>query len=584
MTRITRHTLFSLFFATFLSTLSTVSVMAQSNLYEPISTPKHEVRAVWLATIKSLDWPRQKARTAAQVEAQKRELTNILDQLQRAHINTVLLQTRIRGSVIYPSKYEPWDETITGVACQAPAYDPLAFAIDECHKRGMELHAWVVSIPLGNTDKQKHFGSQSITRRHPELCKQVGGEWFMIPGEPKTADYIAMLCREIAENYDVDGISLDYIRYPESLYKFSDKHLYKSGSGLSFSDWKRANIDRIVRAVHDQVKGVKPWVKLSSSPIGKYDDLRRQSSGGWNCYTAVNQDPKLWLEKGWQDLLFPMMYFQGKNFYPFLCDWAEGSHGHPVVAGLGIYFLDPSEGRWTLNEVRQEMHATRFVGNGGICFYRSDFFTRNVKGLYSNACQEFFPRPALQPRMTWASDLQAPSTPARLRLRGGQLAWDESKDNSTSVSYTVYGWYGEPEESSIENAANIITTAEKGRQYDVAAHVARFNCFAVTASDRFGNESRPAILHLGEVQRSPLFPDHPRMLHPDKDGFLHVDATKNNKGLLLRDAQGKVVRQSQRMSISAKGLQPGWYRLEIIRKKGTGIAGDLLVPTSPPCR
>ena len=557
--------------------LSSTDSKAQTNLYDGVASPKHEVRAVWLTTLNGLDWPRHKARTSAQVEVQKRELTDILDKLQKAHINTVLMQTRIRGSVIYPSKYEPWDECITGEPGMAPAYDPLAFAVEECHKRGMELHTWVVSIPLGKLDKQKHFGSRSVTRQHPKLCKQVGGEWFMIPGHPETADYIASICQEIAQNYDIDGISLDYIRYPESLYRFSDKEYYKSGNGLSFSEWKRENIDRIVRAVHDKVKGVKPWVKLSSSPIGKYNDLRRQSSGGWNCYTAVSQDPKLWLERGWQDLLFPMMYFQGKNYYPFLCDWAEGSHGHPVAAGLGIYFLDPHEGRWTLNEVRQEIHATRFVGNGGVCFYRSDFFTRNVKGLYDNVCFEFFPYPALQPQMTWASDRQAPSTPTRLHLNGNTLSWNPSTDNSTTVNYTVYGWFGEPEEANINNAANIITTAFKCNECDVTAFLGRNNNLAVTASDRFGNESRPVILHLGEIQRNPLFPDHPRMLHPDSNGLLHVDGTKTLQGLRLESAQGKTIRKSKSRSISALGLRPGWYRLIVVRKKGESVAGELFI-------
>ena len=553
------------------------TMKSQTTLYDPVASPKHEVRAVWLTTLNGLDWPRQKARTAAQAETQKRELTDILDKLQRAHINTVLIQTRIRGSVIYPSKYEPWDESITGEYGQAPSYDPLAFAVEECHKRGMELHAWVVSIPLGKTDKQKRFGSRSVTRQHSKLCKQVGGEWFMIPGHPETADYIAGICQEIATNYDIDGISLDYIRYPESLYKFSDKEFFKSGNGLSFSEWKRDNIDRIVRAVHDKVKAVKPWVKLSSSPIGKYGDLRRQSSGGGNCINAVSQDPKLWLEHNWQDMLFPMMYFQGKNFYPFLCDWAEGSHGHPVAAGLSIYFLDPHEGRWTLDEVRQEIHATRFVGSGGVCFYRSDFFTRNVKGLYDNVCFEFFPYPALQPQMTWAPDQQAPSPPTLLHLNGNTLSWSPSTDNSTSVNYTVYGWFGEPEEANINNAANIITTAFKGNECDVTAFLGRNNNFAVTASDRFGNESRPAILHLGEIQRNPLFPDHPRMLHPDSKGQLHVDRTKTFEGLLLADAQGKTLRKTKGTSISSEGLCPGWYRLIVVRKKRESVVGELFI-------
>ena len=113
------------------------------------ATPKREVRAMWLTTIGGLDWPRTYATNASTIERQKEELRNILDDYQRAGINTVLLQTRVRATTIYPSRYEPWDGCVSGQPGRSPGYDPLAFAIDECHRRGMELHAWVVTIPIG---------------------------------------------------------------------------------------------------------------------------------------------------------------------------------------------------------------------------------------------------------------------------------------------------------------------------------------------------------------------------------------------------------------------------------------------------
>lgn len=164
---------------------------------------------------------------------------------------------------------------------------------------------------------------------------------FMMPGHPGTAEYIAKICREITERYDIDGISLDYIRYPEATYRFSDDNLYSPSTGMTRTDWRRNNITRIVQQVHNAVKAIKPWVKLSSSPIGKYADTQLYSAGGWNGYNAVYQDPKLWIKQNYQDMLFPMMYFQGDNFYPFLYDWQQTSQGHPVIPGLGIYFLDP---------------------------------------------------------------------------------------------------------------------------------------------------------------------------------------------------------------------------------------------------
>ena len=467
-------------------------VASAQNIFD-VDYPKREERAVWLATIGGIDWPRTKAIDAASTERQKQELIAILDKLQRANINAVILQTRIRGSVIYPSDIETWDETITGRAGRAPSYDPLAFAIEECHKRGMELHTWLVSIPLGTAQRQRSYGTKSVTRHHANLTKTVGGEVFMIPGQPGTADYIASIAREIVERYDVDGINLDYIRYPESQYRFSDDNLYKASSGMTKADWKRDNITRIVRRVHDVVKAVKPWVKLSSSPIGKYRSMTRYRSGGWDCYDGVYQDPKAWLRDNIQDMLFPMMYFQGDHFYPFVYDWAENSYGHPIAAGLGIYFLDPREGKWQLNDVRAEMHAARNSGMGGIAFYRSDYLTRNQKGIYDTTCEEFFPYPALTTRMTWSSDTVAPSQPTDLYYKDGLIRWNfrepMNEGRWQTVHFNIYGSNIYPVD--VTKAENLLAQRVPTTSYQIAGRALTKSFYAVTATDRFGNESAP---------------------------------------------------------------------------------------------
>ncbi len=484
MHKITYYTTLILLF------LTTKTTLAQE-IWD-VTFPKHEVRAVWIATIGGIDWPRTKATDARSTEKQKQELITILDKLKEANINTVLLQTRIRGSVIYPSDIEPWDNAITGKAGKAPTYDPLAFAVEQCHLRGMELHAWLVSIPLGTVPRQQSYGSKSITKHHRSLCKTVDGNMFMIPGLPGTADYIASLAKEIVDRYDVDGINLDYIRYPESQYRFSDDNLYSSACGLSKADWRRDNITRIVRKVHDAVKAVKPWVKLSSSPIGKYRTLNRYRSGGWDCFDAVYQDPQGWLREGIQDMLFPMMYFQGDHYYPFVYDWQENSYGHPVAAGLGIYFLDPKEGRhWQLNDVRAQMHAARKSGMGGIAFYRSDYLTSNIKGLYDTACEEFFPYPALSARMTWSSDTIVPASPTDIIYKDGVLTWNYGKPLTDgrwqSVYFNVYGSNTYPVD--ITKAENLLDIRLTGTRYEVAGRALTKRFFAVTATDRFGNES-----------------------------------------------------------------------------------------------
>ena len=463
------------------------------NIYD-VQYPKYEERAVWLATIGGIDWPRTKATDAASTERQKQELCAILDRLQQANINVVILQTRIRGSVIYPSDIETWDETITGRAGRAPSYDPLAFAIDECHRRGMELHTWLVSIPLGTSQRQRSYGTMSVTRRHPTLTKTVGGEVFMIPGQPGTADYIASIAREIVERYDVDGINLDYIRYPESSYRFSDDNLYKTSTGMTKAEWKRENITRIVRRVHDEVKAVKPWVKLSSSPVGKYRSLTRYRSGGWDCFDGVYQDPQAWLHDNIQDILFPMMYFLGDHYYPFLYNWEENRYGHPIVPGLGIYFLDPKEGHWQLNDVRAEMHAARNSGIGGIAFYRSEYLTRNFKGIYDATCEEFFPYPALTSPMTWSGHTNAPTQPTKLKYKDGIITWDFSQPLTDGrwpiVHFNIYGSNIYPVD--ITRPENLLAQRIPATQYQIAGRALTKSFYAVTAVDRFGNESIPA--------------------------------------------------------------------------------------------
>ena len=474
-----RHKAFLL--RAFLSIL-TATLWAQNDtssrpeyLYEK-EHPLRETRAVWLTTIGGLDWPRIWATDASSRERQKEELVRILDNYQRANINTVIFQTRVRAALLYPSKIEPWEMSLTGIPGQSPGYDPLAFCIDECHKRGMELHAWVVCIPIGTKQRQNGYGAASLIRKHPELVKTAkGGEMFMIPGKPETADYIASICREIVENYDVDGISLDYIRYPESTFNYSDDELYPRASNLSKAEWRRENITRIVRRVHDVVKPIKPWVKLSSSPIGKYADTRRYSAGGWNCYNAVWQDPKLWLRENLQDMLFPMMYFTGDNYYPFLFDWLENSYGHPIVPGLGIYF------------------------------------------------------PA---RMTWMGDTIAPPAPTALRYDKEELSWNSlpfyggGPGRGSSILYNVYGSNLYPVD--VTKAENLLAARVTDTRWTLNARAQKVRHYAVTAIDRFGNES-PALQEPKPDFELPKHIDVPKLINPVVTTRKAATKTKKSK-------------------------------------------------------
>ena len=459
------------------------------------SQPKHEIRATWLTTLGGMDWPRQKATNAEGIRKQQQELCDILDRLKEAHFNTVLFQTRLRGDLIYPSNIETFPEALTGRTGRNPGYDPLAFAIEECHKRGMELHAWIVTIPVGNTRQVRLLGKHSIVSKNRKICKQFKGSWYLDPGHPETADYLSRIVREIATNYNVDGIHFDYIRYPEQGTRFPDNDTYrKYGKKKNKVQWRRENITSLVRQLYTDIKSIKPWIKVSSSPVGKFASTSRYSSKGWDAYHAVHQDAQGWLKEGIHDALFPMMYFQGNDFYPFVLDWKENDNGRWVVPGLGIYFLSPKEKDWSLEEIARQINFTREEGLGGQAYFRNRFLLDNVKGIYDEVKDGFYTTSTLLPPMTWIDSIapSAPTAPIYEAQADGRvrLAWEASKDNhDLPVVYHLYASSTYPVDTN--DAQNLHTTYLKGTETTVK----KGYYYAVTSADRYGNESAPLALN-----------------------------------------------------------------------------------------
>ena len=436
--------------------------------------PKHEVRAVWLTTIGGLDWPHTYAQTGYAIESQKRELCTILDQLQQANVNTVLLQTRIRATTIYPSAYEPWDGCLSGKPGVSPGYDALRFAIDECHRRGMEIHAWVVTIPVG---KWNAIGCTRLRQKYPNMLVKIGAEGYMNPESEQTGNYLADICRELTRNYDIDGIHLDYIRYPETW----NRRLNVTAG--------RSHITNIVRKIRNAVKGEKPWVKMSCSPIGKYDDLSRYWSHGWNARTKVCQEAQAWLRDGLMDELFPMMYFRGEQFFPFAIDWAENAYGKIVAPGLGIYMMHPRELNWSFDIIKRELNVLREYGMGHT-YFRSKFFTENTKGIYQYVSRQLDRFPALVPPMTWQSRVR-PLPPTHMSIKDGWLSWSGAADQSRSpyLLYNVYASHTYPVD--VNDARNLVAARRQGTSVVAKTSNERPLYYAVTAMDRFGNESEP---------------------------------------------------------------------------------------------
>lgn len=450
---------------------------------------------MWLTTIGGIDWPHSYAQSVWSIEKQKDELRSILDRLEKAGINTVLLQTRIRGTVIYPSNIEPWDGCLSGFPGKSPGYDALRFAIDECHKRGMEAHAWIVTMPVGKWDA---LGCKRLRSKMPGNIINIKADGYMNPESAQTANYLADICEEVTRGYDIDGIHLDYIRYPENLPK-----LKKLNPSVA-----RDNITRIVRTISKRVKTLKPWVKMSCSPIGKFDDLSRYWSHGWNAYTKVAQDAQAWLKDGLMDELFPMMYFRGDQFFPFAIDWKEHSYGKIIAPGLGIYFLDPKEGKWNISDITSELYHLRNIGEGH-AFFRNKFLLDNHQGVYDFVTAHFNRYPALVPPMTWESN-KRPQQPVTLCIEENEetttLRWDNSlqyEDGTAIKTPSIYNNVYASKEYPVDvhDARNLILTRTTRRQLTTRTGNTP-TYYAVTTTDGFGNESRAKQLNQTAVMKT----------------------------------------------------------------------------------
>lgn len=486
------------FSAVLLPNIQSVAQCENYTLSDALSTPKYETRAVWITTLSGLDWPRNKAQSKDGIRKQQEELCQQLDAFKAANFNTILLQVRLRDDVIYPSKKEIFAESLTGTLGKDPGYDPLAFAIEECHHRGMELHAWIVAIPLGSDKQVKQMGKNSMVKKRPDMCIHHNRHWYLDPGHPETKKYLANIVKEVVSQYDVDGINLDYIRYPDRPKSFPDQRTFrKYGNGKTLSQWRRDNITSIVRQIYTTVKALKPWVKVGSSPIGKYEDVARYPSRGWNARSVVFQDAQLWMKEGIHDLLLPMLYFREDNFYPFVLDWQENCNGRTIAPGLGIYFLDPKEGNWSLQDAMQQIYFTRGAHVPGQAYFRAHFLLDNVQGLFDEIKKDIYKFPALIPPMKWQDSIP-PTAPtevhSEIKADSLILTWNGATDNTLKeiknvppLRYNIYA--SNKKNIDTNNAQNLIATYINDTRFAIALSKAKGLYFKVTAVDCFGNES-----------------------------------------------------------------------------------------------
>lgn len=463
------------------------------NLYAEV--PKTEIRAVWLTTIYGLDWPKRPAKTETEYKRQQRELCILLDSLQEANFNMILLQVRLRGDVIYRSAIEPASKIFSGQYGVMPGYDPLAFAIEECHKRGMECHAWFVTFPVGTEKTVKEQGKRSIVKRRPELCKRHNGEWYLDPGVPETRVYLRSLAKELVSNYEIDGIHFDYIRYPEQAHRFPDKAVHrKYGNKKTLAEWRRDNISLFVSEVYDDIKRLKPWVQVSSSPLGKFSRIPQHPNAGWTAFESVYQDVRKWLKDGKHDMIVPMMYYLYNDFFPFVDNWVENSNGRFIVPGLGAYRMENSEGNWELNHLTDQIDYSRSFGASGASFFRAGNAISDDKGFYSELKNVYYKYPAMLPPLTWLNNEQ-PTSPEEIKVeRVGnelKLSWDKPEE-SDAAYYTVY--FSQSGSLHTDSAKSILATGVRNTvlYLPINGTAEQEFSFSVSASSRYRIEGIPS--------------------------------------------------------------------------------------------
>lgn len=446
--------------------------------------PINEIRAAWLTTNWGLDWPTQNT----SVEFQKKELVKILDEMKAAKINVILFQARAQGAVFYNSKYQPKSSFFN----HADNFDPLAFAIEECHKRGMECHAWLITFPV---EKQKTTGKgkrkKIIKETRPDNYKLFEERWYLDPGHPDTQKQLVNIVDELVSNYDIDGIHFDYIRYPSNTQEFPDKDTYKLyGKGKSLHDWRRDNINNIVTAIYDKTKSIKKWVQVSSSPLGRYRVLPEVNrNDGWTARETVFQDAGRWMQEGKHDLVFPMMYYRKQNFEPFLIDWIANSGGRHIVAGIGLYQMQSDEQNWKLDDITAQLKFARENKIGGLAFFRINNIRNNMKGI-RDTLGVFYNTEAKLPPLTWLST-EKPSSPIEIRAyRDSTETLHMEWDGDSSMMYNIY--FSLDNECDINNPYTLLEARVKGNKYSFGYTVGDFGYYyTVTASDRYHNESDP---------------------------------------------------------------------------------------------
>ncbi|RUR74496.1 family 10 glycosylhydrolase [Chlorogloeopsis fritschii PCC 9212] len=452
---------------------------------------RREFRGAWVACVWNSDWPKKAGLSALQQQA---ELVNIIEKLQALNFNALILQVRPEGDALYASQLEPWSAWLTGTQGQAPIpfYDPLEFAIAECRKRNIELHAWFNPYRAKTSIKQGSNVHPHIAVTNPEYVYQWGNQLWMEPGAKIVQDRVYNVILDVVRRYDVDGIHLDdyFYPYPIQGQSFPDHKTYAAyqaaGGKLSLGDWRRENVNQMVLRLAEGIKSTKPDVKFGISPFGIYRPGQPPGIVGLDAYNVLYADAKKWLEQGWIDYIAPQLYWrtdQTQQSYPTLLKWwteINPKQRH-IYAGNNISQLDGKA--WKDEEIEKQIKISRnLVGDLslGNIFFSTNSLIENRQGISETFQNSLYAKPALVPTMSW-QNATPPTPPTALQVNNRKISWQPG-DEQKIRSWTLYRQSGDSWIlQRVLPAGTTFATVEPGT-------------YAVCAVDRLANESVGVVI------------------------------------------------------------------------------------------
>ena len=389
---------------------------------EPPAAPR-EFRGAWIASVANIDWP---SRPGLSTEAQREEARNLVRVARDVGLNALILQVRPAADALYPSALEPWSEYLTGEQGRAPdpAYDPLAFWIEEAQRAGIELHAWFNPFRARHSSARGPLAARHVVNTRPESVRPYGDMLWLDPGDPAASDLAIAAILDVVRRYDIDGVHIDDYFYPYPVkgpdgadVAFPDGETWSAYRGpLSLADWRRANVDRFVERLYREVRRESGRVRVGVSPFGLgRPDRRPAGVAGFSQYDAIYADVETWLANGWMDYLAPQLYWKsdspGQPFAVLLEYWrSQNPQARHVWPGLFTSRINAGENSWDPGDILGQVDLSRAGGAMGHIHFSIAAIARDRRGI-AQRLRAAYANPALVPAAPWLAN-RAPAAPA----------------------------------------------------------------------------------------------------------------------------------------------------------------------------